>query len=352
MATSTHKDAYVDNGPKPVFIKTSDINGQIQGEELYLALSKHLKTECIHGIQRIGSLWRIYINQQNERVKLITSGLHLNNTTVPVYDVNPYTKSNDGLTRLTIKEIPLSVSDNMIKSELEKMKCTIRGEIVRQKLRVNGQLVNCLNGDRICYIDPPPKPLPRIISIANSFRGRIFHIGQPEQSSNCSKCLQTGHHASQCSNTVRCRICNQPGHKSFSCQGRVSKDADERKEKDSAAIDSQHSSKMPAAAERNNKEDRDVNIEVHTRVNKEARQTDIASFCTPNAKTSTSHHDDQTDAGIEGDVATADETSTDENDVEYDTSRSKSPTPKKSRKQEAKEKESRKRKRKKEKNKE
>ena len=61
------------------------------------------------------------------------------------------------------------------------MKCTVRGEITRQQLRVGGRLTNCLNGDRIVYIDPPSKPLPRflVIHVGSIFRTRAFHAHRP-----------------------------------------------------------------------------------------------------------------------------------------------------------------------------
>ena len=192
----------------------------ISGEELYCALSKNITSDNIIGIQRIGSLWRIYLNSHDDRVKLITHGLNLRETVISVYDTNPYTQArNEHLTRITIKDVPLSVGDELIKQSLEKLKCNIRGDIIRQKLRVNGQLINCLNGDRVCYIDPQSQPLPRSITIANLFRARLFHIGQPERPTSCSKCLETGHFTSQCVNAVKCRSCKKAGHVSANCPG-------------------------------------------------------------------------------------------------------------------------------------
>ena len=116
-----------------------------------------------------------------------------------------------------MKDIPLSVADSVIVHELEAMKCKISGKVARQKLRVNGELTNCLNGDRVLYIEPRPKPLERHVRIA-SFRARIFHDGQTIVSqATCSRCLATGHHASTCTKPCVCRTCNKPGHKSYEC---------------------------------------------------------------------------------------------------------------------------------------
>ena len=222
-------DTYVPQGPKPVFIQARDVprsdTTYITGEEVYLSLSRSIDRHCITGIQRIGSLWRIYANSHEARVKLISNGLVIRNTTIPVYDTNPYTKEkNEHLTRVLIKDIPLSVGDELIKSTLEKLKCQVRSEIIRQKLRVNGELIgliDCLNGDRVCFIDPPSQPLPRSIVVANLFRARVFHIGQPERVTTCSRCLETGHHSYQCTDSVKCKTCKQTGHISSGCPDKV-----------------------------------------------------------------------------------------------------------------------------------
>ena len=120
--------------------------------------------------------------------------------------------------RLTVKDVPLSVIDKLIVREIEGWTYTVRGKVIRQRLRVNVQLTNCLNGDRAVYIDPPRQPLPVHVSIA-SFKARIFHHGQVTEASltTCSRCLVTGHHASTCSKPFVCKDCRQPGHRAFEC---------------------------------------------------------------------------------------------------------------------------------------
>ena len=66
------------------------------------------------------------------------------------------------------------------------------------------------------YIEPPGKPLPRIMKM-ESFTARVYHDGQNKGPTLCSRCLAQGHHASTCTKTVVCRKCLQPGHKSFDC---------------------------------------------------------------------------------------------------------------------------------------
>lgn len=224
--STPHPESHLPKGPKPVFIRTDGIRNEdkkpITGEEIYVSLVKVLNGDNIAGIQQIRRLWRIYLNSHTDRVELISNGLTLRGASVPVFDVNPFTKSRDeNLTRVAIKDIPLSVSDDVIRAKLQAMKHEIHGDIYRQKLRVNGQLTNCLNGDRVLHISPPIQPLPRKLVFGNTFMARVYHSGQPEFSrgaqATCSRCLQAGHHVSRCTNEVKCQVCKQSGHMRNEC---------------------------------------------------------------------------------------------------------------------------------------
>ena len=53
-----------------------------------------------------------------------------------------------------------------------------------------------------------------------SFKARIFHDGQISGASlaTCSRCLETGHHASTCVKPFVCKRCKGTGHKSYECE--------------------------------------------------------------------------------------------------------------------------------------
>ena len=136
-----HPEAHVSHVPKPVFLRADESRNenktQTTGEELYVGLVKVLNGDEILGIQQIRRLWRIYLSSHEKRVQLIANGLMLRGASVPIYDLNPFTKSrNENLTRVSIKDIPLSVNDDVIRTTLQAMKCDIHGDIYRQKLRV------------------------------------------------------------------------------------------------------------------------------------------------------------------------------------------------------------------------
>lgn len=204
------------NRGKPVFIKHDDIKGagRLEPEVMFKALGTAVPYKDIAGIQKIGGLWRLYIDIQANRIKLITQGLEIRGSAVQVFDRNPFvTYDNENATRILIKDIPLSVHESIILGELENKKCKIHGPIQYQKLRVDGKLTQCMTGDRVVFVDLPNQPLPRFMRF-HTFRARVFHFGQENASQGpvCSNCLQDGHHKSHCTNEKVCRVCRQVGH--------------------------------------------------------------------------------------------------------------------------------------------
>lgn len=212
-------------GGKPVFLKNKDIPSVsekgMSNQDMYKCLISCVQGREIKGIQRIGGLWRLYVENPETRIKLITNGMHIRNANVAIYDQNPFiTNGKENCLRLLIRDIPLSVHDSVIVDELEKGKHKVTGSPIHQRLRVDGQLTDCLTGNRIVYIELPPKALPRDMNFG-IFKAKVYHFGQPDPSprSNavCSRCLKAGHHRSQCSNPVVCRRCKQTGHMQLEC---------------------------------------------------------------------------------------------------------------------------------------
>ena len=100
-----------------------------------------------------------------------------------------YQVGNENILRLTVKDIPFSVDNSVIVDELEKRKYKVSGKVMLPKLRVDGQLTNCLTGDRVIYIERPTQPVPRLISFG-VFCGKVFHANQaPKDQTSviCSK---------------------------------------------------------------------------------------------------------------------------------------------------------------------
>ena len=227
-----NKDYASGDSVKPLFLVDQDVFGSTKPDrthwltnvEIYKAVGSKVPAECIKGIQRIRDMWRIYMDNTEDRITLIVEGLNLRGRRVPLHTQNPRNpqRFRPDTIRIKVKNIPLSADDGQIHRTLTLEGCNIEG-IFREKLRVDGRLTNCDTGDRLVISKPLPHPLPRSLQIGK-YWGRIFHPGQVEtdnqnreNNKNCHKCLKPGHFMYQCKSDWVCRSCNQKGHKMEDC---------------------------------------------------------------------------------------------------------------------------------------
>ncbi|MCP3933216.1 MAG: hypothetical protein GY705_29450 [Bacteroidetes bacterium] len=142
----------------------------------------------IHGAQKIGLIYRIYAKTIEARQTLIEKGLNLNNTHVSVLHANPFLTRGEGdreTVRVTVRDIPWSVSSSEIVSQIEKFGAAPRSRLFNEHYRETegpekGKLTSFLTGHRFIYIDKPTNPLPRSIKVG-IFTGRLYHFGQPKK---------------------------------------------------------------------------------------------------------------------------------------------------------------------------
>ncbi|VDI76003.1 Hypothetical predicted protein [Mytilus galloprovincialis] len=175
------------NGVKPIFIKETDVFGAsnppkelwLTHLEIFRGMSMSIKREHIKGIQRIGRMWRLYLDAEEDRLKLL----------------------NDG----------------QIQRELEKRNIKVIS-INRDRLRVDNQMTDCETGDRVVFCEKFEEQLPKTMQFGK-YLARVSHFGQIDINTHfiCSKCLQHGHFTSDCPNEWMCRGCNKSGHKLINC---------------------------------------------------------------------------------------------------------------------------------------
>ena len=136
----------------------------------------------------------------------MSEGLNIRGKNVTVHQNNPFTTSPNTVS-VKVCDIPLSVHDNKILTTLRNMGAEVIGECKREKLRINGKLVNCTTGNRLMTIKTPKEPLPRFVNISD-FKAKIFHAGQPNNKDLvCSNCQEKGHTRIVCRNKTKCSVC-------------------------------------------------------------------------------------------------------------------------------------------------
>ncbi len=118
----------------------------------------------------------------------------INGKNVPVYDNNPYVTNQDGsrmkLDKLTIKNLPLSISNQDIENMLTENGVKLSSPIRYGKIRDNlGQLTQYKSGDRYVFVHPYDPPLPQEQTVG-SFKCIVVHHGKQWP---CKACGITGH---------------------------------------------------------------------------------------------------------------------------------------------------------------
>ena len=123
---------------KPVFIKDKDI-GDSSTTPLFMcnAITRVINSSKLDGVQRINNLWRIYLKDNATRLELtVKQEIRVNGKSVPLYDQNPYVtypglpvqkKMNSD--KLTIRNLPLSVSNDEIEKMLVEKSVVLRSPI-------------------------------------------------------------------------------------------------------------------------------------------------------------------------------------------------------------------------------
>ena len=95
--------------------------------EIYKAIGVRVPSQCIKGIQRIREMWRIYMDNEEDRLSLLVQGLALRGRQIPLHSQNPYNpgRTQPDTTRIKVKNVPLSADDEQIHGALPLEGCEI-----------------------------------------------------------------------------------------------------------------------------------------------------------------------------------------------------------------------------------
>ena len=214
-------------GVTPLFAKHKDL-GLTDEEQISvfhfckeLCASDVVKRDDIEGAQRVRGLWRIYLNNNGAKAKLLAQDFVFRGKTVILYEQNPFLlrdENNDPDRRhvkVTIQNLPLSVSNSEIEAMIKRCGGKIEKALDYEYERDDdNHLTTLKNGNRHVLVNEDIKnnPLPRNTFVGN-WRCRVFHYGQKKPERRCFNCLQEGHLRHQCKNDRACRACKVIGHR-------------------------------------------------------------------------------------------------------------------------------------------
>ena len=199
-------------------IPSSDYDFRYTSLDICVAAEQLTGRDTVEGCINSKGLLRLQPKTRTARNLILTTGLKLYDTSINVYDKNPFLR-NEGATRetpstrLVIGDIPFTLADSEIESALVRVGCDLRSSIMDEKVRYrDGKLSKFKSGRKFVFITVPTRPLERSLTIGG-ITASIFHKEQNIKPRPCSNCLQDGHAAHSCHNDVVCLQCKLPGHR-------------------------------------------------------------------------------------------------------------------------------------------
>lgn len=184
---------------EPLFLKVADIPlPDLPPITIVRAISNVIEPKGIHGVQKVGRLWRIYLKSAACRIQLLArKSIVIAAKMVPMYEQNPFrtnqTSPNDKKDKLTIKGLPLSVSNEEVEKMLQDNNVELATDVRFGNMRdENGALTSYLNGDRYVYCVPFDPPIPRQQKVGD-FHCSVIHHGKDNMC--CRSCNTQGHRA-------------------------------------------------------------------------------------------------------------------------------------------------------------
>ena len=207
---------------QPIFIPlrdVPDISDRTAEYTICSAATRSSGVGTICGVQKLNQIWRLYPKTNEARVTLLSKGIEINGISVRAYNQHPHIgRGSNGTelpsTKLTIRDVPISYSDQSIESALVSKGVILRSKIGKERVRdPEGKLTDWLTGARFVWIETPQYPLSRFMTMG-PFRASLFHR---EMKETCNRCLEKGHQARECKNEEVCHACHIPGHRKQDC---------------------------------------------------------------------------------------------------------------------------------------
>ena len=110
-------------------------------------------SDDLHGAQQYYGVWKIYTKSLHSRNDLLSTGYIIKNINITMYDKNPFDDKYLHSEKITILDLPLSLSDESIAKYLSKhQNVKLQTNVLYGKITNEDNSLSCFeNGDRFVY---------------------------------------------------------------------------------------------------------------------------------------------------------------------------------------------------------
>lgn len=183
-SSDSDSDSNIEDTYPTLFVRVKDLPSfgtPIWGIEIYDAVEsvtgERDRSECI---QKSDGLWRITLKCSHSRLTLLSTGLNIRGHHVTVLSKNPNLINGQESVRLSISNLPYSVSNETIKKTLKNLGVTFGRDLEWDLYHKDRKVTACKTGKRFAWIAPPKIPLPKHFKVAGKFHGFLSYKGQDD----------------------------------------------------------------------------------------------------------------------------------------------------------------------------
>ena len=185
--------------PSPLFAKNSEV-GDFAGDKSFIictAMNQIVNSIQAISAQKVRGLWLLYVKSETARSSLLRHGyITIHGRRIHLHNDNPFTTTKVHTERVTIRDLPLHESNDLILDYLATQpQIDISGSLFWSMARNElNQESPYMNGDRVIEVraDFHP-PLPKEVTLGG-YPCRIYH---PTQKEICFRCQKTSHYTGE-----------------------------------------------------------------------------------------------------------------------------------------------------------